>query len=352
MTDRWPLNVCVWELTLACNARCIHCGSDAGKPRTNELDTDEALALVGELATLGCKSVTFSGGEPLLRSDWPTLAREVRASGMQLEMISNGLLAAEQADAIESSGFWAVTFSVDGPDAAHDHLRGGEGCLDQTLRGAKALRERGIRIGAVTQINQQNVDRLEDTLDVLIQHGFSGWQLQLTMPHGRARSHVPDALCLRPDQLPALEDSLVALQSRAPFFVQAADSIGYMSRHEPRLRTGRSLWERCWRGCAAGLEVVGITSEGTVRGCLSLPTGVADEGNLRTRSLVDVWNDPRAFSYNRAFTPEALGPGCRACAFGEICRGGCQSLAWATTGRFHHNKHCILAAEGKNGGCP
>jgi radical SAM protein with 4Fe4S-binding SPASM domain len=344
MTDSWPLTTCVWELTLACNARCVHCGSDAGKARADELDTDGALALVAELASLGCHSVTFSGGEPLLRPDWPELARAVRAAGMQLEIITNGLGVAEQADTIAGCGFAAVTFSVDGPEAVHDALRGVAGGLAQTLRGADALRERGMRLGAVTQINRRNVQRLDDTLDVLADHGFSGWQLQLTMPHGRARAHGPDDLCLRPDELPALEERLVALQARAPFFVQAADNIGYMSRHEPRLRTGRALWERCFLGCQAGIQVVGITSDGTVRGCLSLPAGVADEGNLRERSLAELWNDPRGFAYNRAFTSSQLGPGCRDCALGAICRGGCQSLCWATTGAFHHNAHCILAA--------
>jgi len=348
MTDRWPLTVCVWELTLACNARCVHCGSNAGKPRGDELDTAEALALIAELAGLGCKSITFSGGEPLLRPDWPELARAVRAAGLTLEMISNGLCVAEQADAVAGCGFSAVTFSIDGPADVHDFLRGVEGSLARALEGARALRERGLRIGAVTQINHRNLGRLDETLDLLAANGFAGWQLQLTMPHGRARDGARGALCLRPDELPALERKLVALQARAPFFVQAADNIGYMSRHEPRLRTGRSLWERCWAGCQAGIEVVGITSDGTVRGCLSLPTGVADEGNLRVRGLGSLWNDPLAFSYNRAFSTKDLGPGCRACAFGEICRGGCQSLAWATTGRFHHNAHCILAAQGKD----
>jgi radical SAM protein with 4Fe4S-binding SPASM domain len=153
---------------------------------------------------------------------------------------------------------------------------------------------------------------------------------------------------LRPDELPGLEHRLVALQAKAPFFVQAADNIGYMSRNEPRLRTGRAIRERCWMGCQAGLEVVGIASDGTVRGCLSLPAGAGDEGNLRDRSLAELWSDPRAFSYNRAFTKTDLGPGCRDCAFGELCRGGCQSLCWATTGAFHHNAHCMLAA-GRNG---
>jgi radical SAM protein with 4Fe4S-binding SPASM domain len=346
MSETWPLSVCVWELTLACNARCVHCGSDAGKPRSDELDTARALALVGELAALGCRSITFSGGEPLLRPDWRTLAQAVRSAGMELEMITNGLVVAEQADAIMAAGFSAVTFSIDGPAAVHDALRGVPGGLAKTLAGAAALRARGMRIGAVTQINRRNVERLFETLDVLAAHGFAGWQLQLTMPHGRARAPGAgsDALCLRPDELPALEEQLVALQARAGFFVQAADNIGYMSRHEPRLRTGRALRERFWMGCTAGQEVVGITSDGTVRGCLSLPAGAADEGNLREHSLAELWSNPNGFAYNRRFIPADLGPGCRECALGEICRGGCQSLCLATTGVFHDNDHCILAA--------
>ena len=38
--------IAVWELTLACNMRCGHCGSRAGRARPDELDTEEALELV------------------------------------------------------------------------------------------------------------------------------------------------------------------------------------------------------------------------------------------------------------------------------------------------------------------
>jgi radical SAM protein with 4Fe4S-binding SPASM domain len=352
MSESWPLKLCVWELTLACNARCTHCGSDAGKPRPDELDTAEALVVIAELARLGAESVTFSGGEPLLRSDWPQLARAVRAAGMSLDMITNGLLAAKQADVIAGCGFSAVTFSIDGPAPVHDFLRGLDGGLGRTLEGARALRKRGVRIGAATQINRHNLARLYDTLDLLTAEGFSGWQLQLTMPHGRARGLSQGDLCLRPDELPRLETLLVALQGKAPFFINTADNIGYMGRHEPRLRSGRALWERCWMGCGAGIEVVGIASDGTVRGCLSLPAGAADEGNVRCRSLAGLWNDESAFAYNRTPGTDDLGPGCRDCAFGTLCRGGCQSLCLATTGVFHHNAHCIFAVTQSEGGRP
>ena len=58
---------CVWELTLACNLRCVHCGSRAGHVRPRELSTAECLDVVHQLAGLGTELVTLSGGEPTLR---------------------------------------------------------------------------------------------------------------------------------------------------------------------------------------------------------------------------------------------------------------------------------------------
>lgn len=41
---------CVWELTLACNLRCKHCGSFAGNRRERELDLEESLRVADQLA--------------------------------------------------------------------------------------------------------------------------------------------------------------------------------------------------------------------------------------------------------------------------------------------------------------
>ena len=52
----YPRNV-VWELTLACNLRCRHCGSRAGKARDDELTEVESLDVVDQLAALGAERV-------------------------------------------------------------------------------------------------------------------------------------------------------------------------------------------------------------------------------------------------------------------------------------------------------
>jgi MoaA/NifB/PqqE/SkfB family radical SAM enzyme len=73
---RHPVHV-VWELTLACNLRCAHCGSRAGRPRSDELTLDEIRAVVAELAELGTREISLIGGEAYLRRDWLDIVRAV-----------------------------------------------------------------------------------------------------------------------------------------------------------------------------------------------------------------------------------------------------------------------------------
>jgi len=338
-----PLSSCVFEVTLACDARCRHCGSDAGKARADELTTAEATALFDALAALGCRCVTLSGGEPLLRGDWPTLVDRIRLAGMRAELISNGLSLESQADRVARAGFFAVTLSVDGTPEVHDALRGVPGAFARLRAGALALLDSGVLLGAATQVNRLNLPVLGRIHDLLVEIGFSGWQVQLTMPHGRAAAH-DGGMCLAPGDLPTLARVLLEVKAHTGLFVQAADNIGYMSRSEPLLRAGSPDRAGCFGGCQAGLNAIGITSDGTVRGCLSMPDAF-DEGNIRERSLADIWRDPDAFAYNRRFDASSLVGGCLGCAFARICRGGCRSLAFASTGGVGSNPYCLHLLE-------
>lgn len=330
---------CVWELTLACNAKCIHCGSRAGAPRERELSTGEAIAMIEALGELGCESVTLSGGEPFIRKDWPKLAEAIRGIGIRLEAITNGLCVAQQAEIIATMDFDAVSFSVDGTQKVHNRLRGVQGGLERLLQGADALKKRGVRIGAVTQVNKLNLSLLSDIHRLLVEHGFEGWQLQLTMPYGRAVDNKDD-VCLGPDELLTLERRLSEIWRHTPIFVQTADNIGYMGRIEPLLRGGSGATERFWRGCSAGLSVIGVTSDGTVRGCLSMPSAL-DEGNLREKPLREIWFDENAFAYNRRFSTENLRDHCADCALSRLCRAGCKSMAFIYTGTPFSNPMCL-----------
>jgi len=84
---------CVWELTLACNLRCKHCGSIAGSKRPDELSLDECMRVAGELVELGCRRITLSGGEPTMYPGWhegSATGRAGRAGQPNFQPVSPG----------------------------------------------------------------------------------------------------------------------------------------------------------------------------------------------------------------------------------------------------------------------
>jgi radical SAM protein with 4Fe4S-binding SPASM domain len=329
-----PPHICVWEITLACDAACIHCGSSAGRPRKHELDTNEALDACAALAELGVREVTLSGGEPLVRPDWERIVAALVGHGLTVDLISNGLsLDGDKARRLAKSGIRHVSLSVDGDGPVHDRLRGVPGAFARTMAAARALRQEGFKAGAVTQVCRLNLDRLADLETALLEAGFGAWQLQLTMPLGRCARD----LALAPAQVGQVVAFIVddSRPGRLPRY--GADNIGWMSSCEPLLRSVARPTDRVFLGCQAGLQVVGLTSDGTVRGCLSMPPAF-DEGNLRARSLRDIWQDPSGFAYNRAPAP-ATGA-CRECAFVRVCRAGCKALAHAAGRGLGENPYC------------
>src|SRR5499433_3773246 len=121
----------VWEITLACDLKCHHCGSRAGKRRSAELTTEECLDLVRQLARMGTREVTLIGGEAYLRRDWLQIIREVRDCGMDCTMQSGGLnLTEDRIKAAVDAGLQGLGISIDGLREVHDKLRGVKGSFD------------------------------------------------------------------------------------------------------------------------------------------------------------------------------------------------------------------------------
>jgi len=84
------------ELTERCNNRCVHC--NINRPEQDrgaierELSTKEWKSILDQAAGLGAISVRFTGGEPLLRSDFVDLYRYARHLGMRVLLFTNARL--------------------------------------------------------------------------------------------------------------------------------------------------------------------------------------------------------------------------------------------------------------------
>jgi radical SAM protein with 4Fe4S-binding SPASM domain len=327
------------ELTLRCPCRCLTCGSAAGKARASELGHDEWLDVIAALADLGCRRISLVGGEPLLYPLWVDLVRAGRARGLVIDMVTSGQgMDADVASRMVDAGLNSVTVSVDGLQATHDRQRAIPDAFAQALRAIRCADRAGLKVGVTTQVNRENAGELEELAPVLEDAGVLGWQLQLTLPMGRAETHRH--LTLAPDDMPALLRLLRRLALRPGLRPHLTDNLGYCTTDDVALRTIQGGFPRPWLGCRAGLDAIGITSDGRIKGCLSMPDACS-EGSVRERSLSDVWNDPRAFAYNRSFAPENLAGACATCEEARRCRGGCTTAALTAHGRPGISTRCF-----------
>ncbi len=336
----------VWELTLRCNLRCRHCGSRAGEAREDELTLPEALSLCHDLAALKCKHVTLGGGEPTLRRDWPLIARTLTDLGITVGMISNGVAWTDDlARAAKAAGLESAAFSVDGLEETHDYVRHSKGHFHRVLEAIACAKRAKLPVSAVTTISRRVIPELPALRALLAEHGVTRWQVQLATPTGNLVDN-PD-LHLEPEDVLVVVPLIAAMcrDGKLPKLYPGHD-IGYYGEPEERLRDPNHPIPY-WVGCSAGCSILGIESNGNIKGCLSLPSAMNGvdrfvEGNVRDTPLRTIWERKGAFAYNREFTVELLGGACRECEYAEICRGGCTWMTQAHAGPVRDNEFCYL----------
>ena len=277
-----PIQV-VWETTLRCNLNCLHCGSTAGKARENELSTKEGIKLINDLAKINSKEICFMGGEPFLRKDWYQLGKEAKNLGMEFIAISNGFnISKNIISKLITLEPYVVSTSLDGATAkTHDYIRGRKGSFDKVLEYLSMARKADLPTTAITTVSKLNIKELPAIKDILVNR-FIAWQIQIATPHGRFSKDY--AISWR--EFYEVGKFIALLQkeySRKELPVIGAHCMGYHSKHIPCL----GLYPE-FRGCQAGITILSIRSDGDVTGCLASQDQFI-EGNVRKRSIVDIW---------------------------------------------------------------
>ena len=353
--DRGPAPrpaIAVWEFTLLCDHQCLHCGPRAGRPRPDELTTEEALRLVSELAELGVGEVALIGGEAYLRDDFILVVRAIREHGMTSSMVTGGWgLTPERCAAAKEAGLMVCSVSIDGLEAHHDRVRSKQGSWRRAFEAIAHARAAGMRVGANTQINALTVPDLLPLLDRLAEAGVMAWQLQFTMVHGNGADH-PE-LILQPHMIPALFEVLDVAADRCRergIRFLPGNNIGYFGPNEQKLRWVQKTGGH-YSGCTSGVVTLGIESNGEIKGCPSLGGPTNQGGSWREHGLKTLWERSREITYIRRRTQDDLWGFCRTCYYADVCRAGCTATSEPLLGRpgnnpFCHHRALELAAQG------
>lgn len=340
-----PVHV-VWELTLACNLHCQHCGSRAGSRRPDELNTRECIDVVDSLARLGTREVTLIGGEAYLRKDWLDIVRAVRSHDMYCAIQTGGRALTDlRLDQAIEAGLQGVGVSIDGLRETHDRIRGHDGSFDEAIGVLRRAKAKGLNVSCNTQIGPQTLAELPALMDAIIEAGATHWQIQLTVAMGNAVDN--DELLLQPFQLLELMPLLAELNvegKRRGLMMIVGNNIGYFGPFEGLLRDLEGDKDDHWTGCAAGQSVIGIEADGTVKGCPSLATVGYAGGNVRTLTIEEIWHSSDELHFGRLRTSDDMWGWCADCYYAPVCRAGCTWTSDSLLGRPGNNPYCHYRA--------
>jgi radical SAM protein with 4Fe4S-binding SPASM domain len=205
-------------------------------------------------------------------------------------------------------------------------------------------------VTANTQVNRLNMVELPAIAAELENAGVAVWRAHLTVPMGRAADR-PEWI-VQPYMILDIIDSLARIQAELDarpeppkFRVTLGNNLGYFGPHEQHLRGRPERQERHFPGCQAGRYVMGIESDGVIKGCPSLPTAPYTGGNVRDMKLEDIWNDTAELRFVRDRTTDELWGHCASCYYAEVCRAGCSFTVHTALGRRGNNPFCYYRAD-------
>lgn len=155
LKKRVPL-VIGWALTKRCNYRCKYCR--IWRTSVGELSTKEICIIINEMADMGLKKVSFTGGEPLLRDDIGKIIDYACGKNVSVAINSNGSLIKEKL--LEIKKISSLGLSLEGPEEIHDSLRQ-NGSFQCILEAARLATANNINVTFNTTLNTYNFDHID-----------------------------------------------------------------------------------------------------------------------------------------------------------------------------------------------
>lgn len=311
-----PLYV-AWEITHKCNAKCVHCYSNSSVDCTTEgdLSTADALNLIDQLADAGLLVLAFSGGEPMLRKDWPVLVSHAVKRGLSVNIGTNGSCITEKtAITLKDLRVKSVTVSLDSHiESVHDEFRKFPGLHAKATQAIRYLADQGVRVVVGFTPTRKNWKDGKQLIELAYELGAEAVNLSEYVPAGRGGLD----LAITPNELRETLENWINWRD------EYSDRITIIW-HD--CRVGMLVPEqdrRDYVGCGAGRLLARILPDGTITPCVFLPTPI---GKFPEASFNDIWKQTGLMSQFRERS--GITGNCGDCEHLYSC-GGCRAVAYA-----------------------
>jgi len=297
----------MFYLTYDCNLQCEHCYMHAQRRRMAALSVEEYRCVFGGIRAGGAEEVTFSGGEPLVRSDFWQIADAAYQKGLSLKIFSNGTLWSDT-DIDNAKTYGAkVQISIDGVDEKSCAIVRGANVFEKAKDTALILANAGIDVEIATTPVLANMEAIE--------RGYADFVNEM-----RDRSGQKIKFKVSLNLLPGRNISRLTASQKQEYeqrgirLYTISNSGGSQIPFFDEYRNGRAR-------IACGIGRLVFSPDGFVYVC-SRPDSFPVLGNVRdvdvSYLLVEARRRLAAASVDNTIP-------CRECPLRHICGGGCRA---------------------------
>ncbi|MBM7051863.1 GTP 3',8-cyclase MoaA [Rothia sp. ZJ1223] len=302
LLDQWGRTATDLRISLIdkCNLRCVYCMPAEGLQwlhKDNLLSLDEVvrLARIG-VRDLGVEEIRFTGGEPLVRADFPEILRQIRAEfpEVPLSVTTNGIGLEKKIDELIDAGLTRLNVSMDTICRETFAKLTRRDRLDDVIRGIDYAASRGISPIKINAVLMPGVNDHEapEIVDWALERGY---QLRFIEQMPLDADHNWD------------RDNMITAHQMREMVERTYD----LTPHPvPRKSSPAMLWDVLEKGTTRVLGQIGIiasvtepfcsacsrtriTSDGKVRSCLFSLTETDLMGALRSgasdEEVADIW---------------------------------------------------------------
>jgi radical SAM protein with 4Fe4S-binding SPASM domain len=339
----------VWEVTSACNLKCIHCHATSDKASPDELSTDEGKKLIDMLAENSeFRTLIYTGGEPLVRPDIFELLRHSQKAGLANIIATNGtLIDEEMAHKLKEHGVVCNAISVDASNAAiHDFVRNKPGSFDLAMRAIEATKKAGILLQINTTAMEYNMPHLPELIEFADNCGAGIMLMYQLVAVGRGENIEKATLKKTANRY--LSGLIAEKQKTAKTIIEPVAGPQYWAYLLERQGIEKGLLlnlaGKVFHGCSAGRGFVYIKANGDVWPC---PFVEVSAGNIREAHFNKIYYEAEIFQ-NLRHREEKLKGACGECNYKTVC-GGCRGRAHAYSGDYlAEDPRCYLKEKFKN----
>lgn len=317
------------ELTQKCNLNCIHCSSEAERKSEGKIEYNDCIRIVKQAIDLGVKSISFSGGEPLL---WPNLNKIIQMVNDDVITCLYTTGTVDESipilDNLIKSGLNRIIFSIYGSnDNTHEKVTLIKGSFNKTMDSIQHCLSRGIPTEIHFVPFPFNYIELPNIVNLIENLGIDKISILRFIPQGRGLNRKEELLLNNKQNL------------------DLKKILNDLMKEKTKIRLGSPfnflcLHEAC--ECKSGIDRLTISPSLEISPCDGFKKITPNMLNLSDRfsslvdnSLRDCWNDSIYLKRIREYVEKPLNFICDKCVDNFFCRSGCLA-------QKYHKYKCLI----------